>query len=44
MQIEAKKGNAAFQANLADGHHLLYLADIAYIEANQEEIEKGLME
>ncbi len=31
MQAEAHKGNEAFIANLADGHHLLYLADIKYL-------------
>ncbi len=43
MQIEAKKGNATFQANLDEGHHLLYLADIAYIKTHQAEIRSGLL-
>jgi hypothetical protein len=36
MQSEAKEGNRAFQANLADGHHLAYLADIEYLETDGE--------
>ena len=40
---QAAKGNQAFQANLADGHHLLYLADMAYIQANQAQIAHGLV-
>ena len=35
MLREAANGNAAFQANLADGHHLLYQADIAYLVKNR---------
>lgn len=31
MQTEAQQGNEAFIANLADGHHLLYLADVEYL-------------
>ena len=40
---QAAKGNQAFQANMADGHHLLYLADKAYIQANRAQIAHGLM-
>lgn len=32
MQAEAEAGNTAFQANLADGHHLLYLRDAVYLQ------------
>ncbi len=35
---QAAQGNPTFQANMADGHHLLYLADKAYIQANQVQI------
>lgn len=42
MQAEADTGNEAFQANLADGHHLIYLADIDYLKANGESIQAGL--
>jgi hypothetical protein len=44
MQTEADAGNVAFQANLADGHHLGYLADIAYLRNNQAQIEAILRE
>jgi len=42
MQTEAAKGNEAFIANLADGHHLLYLADIAYLGEKRPLILAGL--
>ena len=42
MQAEAKAGNAAFQANLAAGHHLLYLRDITYLQANREWLQSGI--
>ena len=42
MQAEAAKGNEAFIANLADGHHLLYLADIAYLGEKRPLILAGL--
>jgi Ser/Thr protein kinase RdoA (MazF antagonist) len=42
MHNEAKGGNSAFQANLVDGHHLLYTADIAYLEQYKTEIDRGL--
>jgi Ser/Thr protein kinase RdoA (MazF antagonist) len=44
MQTEAAAGNVAFQANLADGHHLGYLTDIAYLRNNQAQIEAILWE
>lgn len=42
MQAEAQKGNEAFIANLADGHHLLYLADIDYLGEKRPFILAGL--
>ena len=42
MQSEADAGNEAFRANIADGHHLTYLADIDYLKANGESIQAGL--
>ncbi|MBK8905645.1 MAG: phosphotransferase [Anaerolineaceae bacterium] len=42
MQAEAQKGNEAFIANLADGHHLLYQADIAYLGKKRPFILAGL--
>lgn len=42
MQSEAGSGNEAFQANIKDGHHLTYLADIAYLKQHQKYIEDGL--
>ncbi len=42
MQAEARQGNEAFQANIADGHHLTYLADIAYLQNCQQDIQKGI--
>ncbi len=43
MLAEARAGNAAFEANLSDGHHLLYIADIAYIRDNAERVERALL-
>ncbi|MEY4546118.1 MAG: hypothetical protein RL685_2313 [Pseudomonadota bacterium] len=43
MFAEAHAGNAAFESNLSDGHHLLYVADIAYIQSNSERIESALL-
>ncbi|MBK7894064.1 MAG: aminoglycoside phosphotransferase family protein [Candidatus Promineifilaceae bacterium] len=42
MQAEAQKGNEAFIANLADGHHLLYRADIEYLGEKRPFIQKSL--
>ncbi len=42
MQAGAAAGNEAFQANLAEGHHLLYLRDIAYLQEHGERIQAGL--
>ncbi|MCB8980399.1 MAG: aminoglycoside phosphotransferase family protein [Ardenticatenaceae bacterium] len=44
MQTEAQKGNEAFIANLADGHHLLYLADIEYLGEKRPLILAGLQD
>lgn len=38
MQAEADGGNAAFKANIADGHHLIYLRDIEYLKTNGIEL------
>jgi len=42
MQAEATAGNEAFQSNIADGHHLIYLADIEYLKTNGERIQAAL--
>ena len=42
MRVEADNGNAQFAANIADGHHLAYLADIAYIQQHADAIQQGL--
>ncbi len=34
MYREAESGNEAFIANIRDGHHLAYLADIEYLQIN----------
>ena len=44
MESEAKSGNEAFQANIKDGHHLIYLADMAYLKQHQKIIVDGLDE
>ncbi len=43
MLAQARSGDDTFAANIHDGHHRLYIADIAYIEANAEQIEAGLL-
>ncbi len=43
MLAEAKLDTESFAANVEDGHHLLYLADIDYINANSDKIDKGLL-
>ncbi len=35
---EAAKGNKGFIANIRDGHHLAYIADIEYLKRNKEQI------
>lgn len=42
MHEEAKAGNEAFVANIQDGHHLAYLADMDYLRANKVVICQGL--
>ena len=42
MHSEADAGNEAFKANLSDGHHLGYLADIDYLKSNIFAIQAGL--
>ncbi|MDD1793223.1 aminoglycoside phosphotransferase family protein [Enterovibrio makurazakiensis] len=44
MRDEAESGNEQFAANLEDGHHLSYLADIEYLKANKAQISRRLME
>ena len=43
MQGEASKGNQAFIENLEQGHHLAYLADIAYLQTNHAVITRALL-
>ena len=43
MFAGARAGNVAFEANLSDGHHLLYVADIEYIRSNAERVEGRLL-
>jgi Ser/Thr protein kinase RdoA (MazF antagonist) len=43
MKAEAQRGHAAFVANLRDGHHLRYEADIAYLTGHRHELEQGLV-
>ncbi|MGF1704221.1 aminoglycoside phosphotransferase family protein [Photobacterium makurazakiensis] len=42
MHDEAAKGNEAFIANMKDGHHLAYIADIEYLKRNKEQITDSL--
>ncbi|MEH0759979.1 aminoglycoside phosphotransferase family protein [Vibrio sp. 16] len=42
MLNEADNGNAAFIDNIADGHHLAYLADIQYLNSHKQYIEDVL--
>lgn len=42
MHAKAQAGNEAFRDNIADGHHLGYLADIDYLKANALGIQAGL--
>ncbi|MEI8598953.1 hypothetical protein P4S64_19205 [Vibrio sp. M60_M31a] len=41
--MQASKGNEAFIANIKDGHHLAYLADIEYLQNNSHHIADVLM-
>lgn len=43
MFAEAGTGNEAFQENIADGHHLAYLADIEYLQEYQGRISDALL-
>ncbi|MBE2220047.1 MAG: aminoglycoside phosphotransferase family protein [Anaerolineae bacterium] len=38
MFAEAAHGNEAFKANIADGHHLVYLKDIDYLQTHVKEL------
>lgn len=42
MIEQAQQGDAAFAANLEDGHHLGYIADAEYIRRNASAIEAGI--
>ncbi|MEV4556623.1 phosphotransferase [Kitasatospora sp. NPDC049285] len=42
MHAEAAAGNAAFASHLADGHHLMYLADAAYVRRERALFEAEL--
>ena len=42
IKSEADSGNDAFKANIADGHHLTYLADINYLKENRKKIQACL--
>ncbi|UXI04257.1 phosphotransferase enzyme family protein [Photobacterium sp. TY1-4] len=43
MQSEADAGNAQFKTNIAQGHHLSYLADIDYLKQHRQVITSGLL-
>jgi aminoglycoside phosphotransferase (APT) family kinase protein len=42
MFEQSQQGSADFSKNMEDGHHLLYIADVAYVEAHQAAIDAGL--
>ncbi|MBT3634788.1 MAG: aminoglycoside phosphotransferase family protein [Candidatus Marinimicrobia bacterium] len=42
MISEAESGNDSFKANIADGHHLLYLADVDYLKKQENYYQKHL--
>jgi len=43
MRQQAGEGNKQFSDNLADGHHLGYLADIEYLQKNREAITVAIL-
>ncbi|MFI9784639.1 phosphotransferase [Kitasatospora sp. NPDC051984] len=43
MRAEAAAGSAAFASHLADGHHLMYLSDAAYVVRERERFERALL-
>jgi len=43
MRAQAAAGNEAFARHLADGHHLQYLADAAYVEQQRPVFERHLL-
>lgn len=43
MIDQALSGAASFRQNIADGHHLVYEKDIAYIQQNKKAINEGLV-
>jgi len=44
MTSQAAAGNAAFAGHLADGHHLQYLGDAAYLDGQREAFTRALFE
>ncbi|MFC1996941.1 aminoglycoside phosphotransferase family protein [Chloroflexota bacterium] len=42
MRSKADSGDETFRANIADGHHIAYLADIEYLKANAVGLQAGL--
>ncbi|MGC5011444.1 aminoglycoside phosphotransferase family protein [Streptosporangium sp. DT93] len=42
MRAQAAAGNAAFAGHLADGHHLQYLADAAYLDERRAVFDRAL--
>ncbi|MFB7944892.1 phosphotransferase [Kitasatospora phosalacinea] len=43
MRAEAAAGSAAFASHLADGHHLMYLSDAAYVLRERARFEAQLL-
>ncbi|MEV7117907.1 phosphotransferase enzyme family protein [Kitasatospora griseola] len=43
MRAEAAAGSAAFASHLADGHHLMYLSDAAYVLRERDRFERALL-
>ncbi len=43
MRAEAANGNQTFAGHLADGHHLQYLADAAYVEQQRPVFDRHLL-
>ena len=41
MNKEAALGNMIHQANIENGHDLLYKADLAYVEQNEQYLRDG---
>ncbi|HET9843095.1 MAG TPA: phosphotransferase, partial [Gammaproteobacteria bacterium] len=43
LMQSAREGNKKYAANVQNGHHLTYLADIEYITLHKLRIENGLI-